>query len=78
MLLNTKNKQKEVNMTEKDKFLTNIATLNLELHMLIREQVINERLTRICKNSIDYFHSEIRILDLVEFCNTGKYPNESR
>lgn len=51
-----------------------ISYLKLEKKMLITENERNERLVKVCDSAIRYHEKELGLLNLIEFCNTGKYP----
>jgi len=49
--------------------------LSVERYVLRKESALNLRTVRAIDYAVKYFHDELRLLNLIEFCNTGKFPD---
>lgn len=70
-------------MTEKEDIINNIKIIEADMNLLLTERKtltleLSNNLAHypIAGLAVAYWQSQLNLLDLVAFCNTGKYPDE--
>lgn len=61
-------------MTERDKIIDYLLYMRAEKFAITKENERNELYIKIADSVINDLISELKMLDLIIFCNTGKYP----
>ena len=62
-------------MDNREAILIHIGYILADKLAIIKETELNLRILKSADSAINYWVEELKLLDLVEFCNTGKYPD---
>jgi len=62
--------------THIDYLENDITEMHAEIQANFKENDRTLHHIELAMSAINYFESELRMMDLVTFCQTGKYPNE--